>query len=681
MSQRPVLSIAERIVFADGHAFGEAGQYERLKGRVMLRVDPEGPLAAVVTDLDKAGRDGDGMVSFAADFCILKPRELARGNRRIFFDYGNRGNKRSLQYFNDAVGSNDPRTLEHAGNGFLMRRGYSIVWLAWQGDLLPGDGRMLIDVPVASDNGAPITGPVRAEYVPTERGVTCFPLSTLISTRSYSAASLDTRKARLTRRRYADSPRIDIPADAWSFARVEQGSGVNGHGTEQAVTPSAGHIHLPGGFEPGWIYELIYTARDPLVLGLGHVAVREFISFLRHEDSDAAGTPNPLREGGTTMEKAYGWGRSQTGRCIRDFLHLGFNADAGGRRVFDGVLPHVAGAGKMWMNHRFANLVLLPGQDYENHDTVADRFPFAYAVSTDHFTGRSDGILKRPDTDPLVIHSDSASEYWQRRASLVHTDTRGNDLPPPPNVRMYFWSSSQHVASPRLGAPGRDLGQNLENVVATSMFFRANLDALDRWATHGEPPPPSRIPTRQDGTLVSADAWRGRFPAIPGIALPRGPSTLERVDFGPEVDRGVITQEPPQRCGTDAYPVQVPAVDADGNDIAGVRAPMVAAPLGTYTGWNLRQQHLGNGALLGVSGSYIPLPDTPEERARTGDPRPSILERHKDAQAYIDAVRRAVEALVAERRMLEEDVSRAVALAQNWGRPRHVTRLKASGTA
>jgi hypothetical protein len=681
MTQRPTLTITERVPFANGHAFDEAGPYERVTGKASFRIDPQGPLAAVVTDLDKADRAPDGLVSVTADFCILRPRDLARGNGRIFFDYGNRGNKRALQYICDAPGSNDPIMLDHAGNGYLFRRGYSIVWLAWQGDLLPGDGRMLIDVPLATENGAPITGLVRADFIAAEPGTTVFPLSTLISTRSYPVASLDTRQARLTRRRYAESPRIEIPAAEWAFARVEEGNGVDGQGLERSIIPSSGHLHLPAGFETGWIYEIVYTARDPLVLGLGHVAVRDFISFLKHEAVDAAGTPNPLREGDARIEKAYAWGRSQTGRCIRDFVYLGFNADADARRVFDGVMPHVAGAGKMWMNHRFANIVLLPGQDYENHDTVADRFPFSYTVSTDHLTGRTDGILKRPETDPLVIHTDSASEYWQRRASLVHTDTRGEDLAPPENVRLYFWASSKHVASPRMGAPVRGLGQALENVVSTSMLFRANLDALDRWATTGEPPAPSRIPKRADGSLVGAGEWRAQFPAIPGVAMPRGPSTLEVVDFGPDLDRGFITHQPPLPVPGQSYPVAVPAVDADGNDVAGVHAPMAAVPLGTYTGWNLRQRHLGNGALLGVSGSYFPLADTPDERARTGDPRPSILERHPDAAAYARAIRAAAEALVAERLMLEEDVARAEALAADWGRPRHVTRLGRDETA
>lgn len=678
MSVRLALSIDDRVPFAGSHEFGEAGAYERLTGRVRFGVDPAGPQPRI-TDLEHAPRGADGLVDYAADFCLLKPVDPARGNRRVFFDYGNRGNKRALQFFNDAVGSNAPIALEHAGNGFLMRRGYTVAWLAWQGDLLPGDGRMLLEVPVATDAGKPITGTVRVEYIVNAPGTFVMPLSGLAPSRSYPAASLDTAQAALTRRRYAASRREPIPAGAWSFTRIEESPAVDGLGRDRAVIASDSHIHLHAGFETGWIYELVYQARDPRVLGLGHLAVRDFVSFLKHADADADGNPNPLRAGSGAIEKAYAWGRSQTGRCIRDFIHQGFNADHAGRRVFDGVLPHVAGAGKMWMNHRFAQLTVLPGQEHENHYTVVDRFPFAYARSTDHFTGREDAILKRPETDPLVIHTDSASEYWHRRASLVVTDTQGRDIAQPETVRVQLWASSQHYASPLVAKPERGIAAELQNTVATSMFFRANLDALDRWASDGTPPPPSRHPTVADGTLVPAETWRAGFPAIPGVALPRGPSRLERLDFGPDLDQtGVTAHEPPVVIDGEEYPVLVPATDADGLDRAGLRAPMVQAPLGTYAGWSLRRPELGAGAMVGITGCYLPFADTAERRAQTGDPRPAVEERYPDAEAYAAAIRAAAEALVAAGHMLEEDVERAVAAARDWNPARHVVGLPGS---
>ena len=298
-----------------------------------------------------------------------------------------------------------------------------------------------------------------------------------------------------------------IPHDQWRFACAEFGVGGETQSVERAVVPSARHIYLPAGFQPGWIYELVYTAKDPLVHGLGHVAVRDFISFLKYDRSEG----NPLRG----VEKAYAWGRSQTGRCLRDFVYRGFNADAEGRRVFDGVLPHVAGAGRKWLNHRFASPIVSGGQQYEDHFNIADSFPFSYAWSTDHLTGKQDAILKRPDTDPLVMHTQTSTEYWVRRGSLAHTDTQGNDLKQPDTVRVYCWSSSQHFADPQHKPPSRGIGQNFSNVVSTSMFFRAHLDAMDRWATDG-----TRAPGKPDSAARRWDAgeFRGMAAAVPNAS-------------------------------------------------------------------------------------------------------------------------------------------------------------------
>jgi hypothetical protein len=670
MTNRIELDITERVPFAGGHAFGDVGEYERLSGRARFAVDPRAAAQDGVVDLDKAPVDARGLVRFAADFMILKPREIERGNRRVFYDYGNRGHKRALQFFNDAPHSNTPITLAHAGNGFFMRRGYAVAWVGWEGDMLPGDGRMVLDVPVATDGGKPITGRIRVEYIADVAGITCFPLSGRIAAHSYATVSLDTHDAVLTRRRYPyDQPEV-IPHDQWRFACAEFGVGGETQSVERAVVPSARHIYLPAGFQPGWIYELMYTAKDPLVHGLGHVAVRDFISFLKYDRSEG----NPLQG----AEKAYAWGRSQTGRCLRDFVYRGFNADAQGRRVFDGVLPHVAGAGRKWLNHRFASPIVSGGQQYEDHFNIADSFPFSYAWSTDHLTGKQDAILKRPETDPLVMHTQTSTEYWVRRGSLAHTDTQGNDLKQPDTVRVYCWSSSQHFADPLHKPPSRGIGQNFSNVVSTSMFFRAHLDAMDRWATDGASPPASRIPMRADGTLVSFEEWRRQFPAIPGVATLVSQNVLPLLDFGPDVEQGILQEPPtivPGGNSPDApgkqYTVLVPSVNRDGNDVPGIRAPMVAAPLGTYTGWNPRVRGHGHGAQLRFEGSYIPFPDSPQERQITGDPRASILERYPDSAAYIAAIVTAARELVAQGLMLEEDVARCAEAAANWGRPRH----------
>jgi len=656
------LDITHRHPFAGGTAFGEAGAYEVLKGRARYAVDPAAAGQRPITDIALAPRGADGRVHFVGDVFILKPVDMARGNRRLFFDWGNRGNKRALQFFNDARHSNDPATAEHAGHGYLMRRGYSVVFGAWQGDLLPGDGRMLLDLPVAQQDGVPVRGRVRTEIIG-RPGLGTVPLSGWASTRSHPAVSLDTTKASLTRRRYPDSPRETLHPSAWSFARVEGGVGLETTGADSAQVPSRRNIHLPGGFQPGWIYELIYEAEAPLVLGLGHAAVRDLVAHLRHD------TASPL----PGIARAYGWGRSQTGRAIRDFIYHGFNDDGTGRRVFDGLMPHVAGAGRL-NTARFANLTVAAGQQYEDHHNPADAFPFAYGESTDHITGRSDAILKRPATDPLVIHTQSATEYWQRRGSLAHTDTRGRDLAEPAGVRLYLWSGSQHSADPWMGAPARGACQNLMNVVATSALFRAMLDAMDRWASDGTPPLDSRIPTVADDTLVDIDTWRRQFPAIPGIAVPREPSDLPVIDHGPDAASGVL-REPPRIDASQHYAVLVPSVDSDGNEVAGVRAPMVAAPLATYTGWNLRARGFGHGAMHEFTGSTIPFADSAEERAMTGDPRPAVAERYPDRDAYVAAVTRAAALLCQARLLLAEDVTRAEAAAANWHAPRHDVKL------
>jgi hypothetical protein len=669
------LCIDERRPFAERETFGYAGAYERLTGKVLHKIDPTAAAQAGVTDILLAERGDDGLVHFTQDICILKPVDMRMGNRRVFFDWGNRGNKRLVQFFNDGVHSNAPISAEHAGNGFLMRRGYTIVFGSWQGDMLPGGGRSMLDLPVARQpDGSAVTGLVRTEFIASSPGVLCYPLSGRGSTRAHPTVSLDTSKAQLTRRRYSKDARQPVSADQWSFARMEAAGGLDGLGDDKGIAPSDSHIYMPGGFEPGWIYELVYEGRDPLVMGLGHVAVRDVVSFLKYGARDTAGQDNPLGPVGM-IEKAYGYGRSQTGRCIRDFIWQGFNADHEGRRVFDGLMPHVSGAGGKWLNQRFANAVVAGGQQHEDHYCPADRFPFAYAETTDHNSGKTDAILKRLDTDPLVIHTQTATEYWQRRGSLVHTDTQGNDLAEPEGVRIYHWSSSQHSADPLQQKPRKAVTEHYLNVTQTSMLFRAMTDALDKWATDGVAPPPSRHPKVSDGTLVPYETWAEQFPAIPRTAIPQEPNQLPFMDFGPNEAASILAQEPPHVLAEQGYTILVPAVDADGNDIAGVRVPMVRAPLGSYGGWNVRVRGYSEGAMHEFSGSYIPFPEDDSVQAATGDPRTSIMARYGSPEGYVAAIEKAAQELVAEGFMLEEDIERSVARAADWGRPLHEVNL------
>jgi Alpha/beta hydrolase domain len=638
--------------FADGVAFGEVGPYERLAGRVLFAIDPNDPANRAIMDLDHAPRNAAGLVEYGTDIYILKPLELGRGNRRLLYDVNNRGNIRAIQFFNDAPHSNTPSTVAHAGTGFLMRRGYTVVASGWQGDILPGEGRLTIQVPMARENGSAITGVVRTEFLTDEPDVTCFPLSGNDYTSSYEAASPDTRSATFTSREHEADARQPIPSDAWQFAQLD------GHGTPK---PSAWHCYLPAGFRPGWLYELIYTAKNPSVLGLGFTGVRDLIAFLLHADADAEGTANPLKQGSIRIDKAYGWGRSQSGRFLREFVYRGFNQDMQGRRVFEAISPHVAGGGRVILNYRFAQPGRHPRQ-HEDHLFPSDQFPFAYHILTDPLTGKTDGILHHPETDPLVIHTQTASEYWQRRGSLVHTDPLGHDLRDHDRARVFFFASSQHHADPNSGPlPGAYRG--LSNPLNTTPLLRALLDALDAWATHGTPPPASRVPTRTDGTLASAAEVKARFPQIPGVIYPSEPDRLFVQEHGPEFERGMLAKEPPDEDKTKEYAVLVPQVDANGNDLAGVRTPHIEVPLATFTGWNLRLPGCAENDLASLNGSYLPFAKTADERRASGDPRLSLQERYRSRAHYVRAIAMAAQRLVEQRLLLEEDADRYVALA------------------
>ncbi|MCY4486268.1 MAG: alpha/beta hydrolase domain-containing protein [Deltaproteobacteria bacterium] len=645
------LEIEERTPFAEGADFGSVGAYERIRGRARFAIDPRLPANRDIVDLTLASADDRGLVEYSTEFFLIKPADMGRGNGRLLYDVNNRGNKRALQFFNDAPPNNDPRTAEDAGHGFLMRRGYTVVWCGWQGDLLPGDGRLTMDLPVATGPDGPVTGPFRAEFIIEQPGVTTVSLGGHDYIRPCPAADLRTEGATLTRRRLDPDPREPVPAGDWQFATADAAG---------SVWPSATNCHLPEGFRPGWIHELIYTAKDPLVLGLGFAGVRDLVDFLRHADEDAAGQANPLRDGAQGVAQAYAWGRSQSGRFLRGFVYGGFNVSDGGRRIFDGIFSHVAGGGRLQLNYRFAQPDRYPRQ-HEDHLYPSEEFPFAYGRTEDPFTGREDAVLKRPETDPVVIHTQTATEYWQRRGSLVHTDTRGNDLPEHENIRVYLLSSLQHndaAAALEGGVP-----RYPQNPLPANPVLRALLDALDEWVTDGVPPPESRVPTRSAGDLVTGAEFREGFPAVPRSACPE-PHALYHLDRGAEFAHGVISREPPVEDKTREYPVRVPSVDADGNETAGIRVPEVAAPLATYLGWNLRKD---SDVMAGIVGSALPFAVSERTRAEQGDPRPSVQSRYPSRNAYLDAVRAAAVALEEDRLLLAEDVDRCVAAAgKRW---------------
>ena len=643
------LDLTRRVSFAGGHAFGDTGPYERLVGRAEFELDPEEPANQNIVDLDKAPRNSHGLVEFSADVDILKPVDLSHGNRRLLYDVNNRGNRTVLRTFNDATPNPDPSSLAHAGNGFLMRQGYTVVWSGWQGDLEPAGTLLTADLPEALEEGRRLRGMVRQEFIVDSEGVLSMPLSGAPAIRIYETTSLDTSRASLTRRERETDPRQLMPPQEWAFATTEQNSATG----EVKVTPSAGHLYMKSGFQPGWIYELIYETEGSRVMGLGLAGIRDLVGFLRYEAQDTRGAPNPLAG---SIEKAYGYGSSLCARVLRQSIYDGYNADPEGRRVFDAIYPHVSGGGRLFANIRFAQVGRFPRQ-HEEHLWPSERYPFAYSAVPDPFSEELDSVLKRPESDPLVMHTHTGTEYWQRHASLGHTDPRsGDDLGLPEAVRMYALASAQHGGMP-------DGSQQLANTMTVSPFMRANLVLMDRWASAGTPPPPSRVPQRTDGTLASPEKVMEQFPKIPGVNTPVGPSRLPRYDYGPDFHRGIVTQHPPVPVPGQEYPLQVPQVDADGNEVGGLRSPEVEVPVGTHTGWSLRKAGLAEGELYSLTGSFIPFARTRAEREATSDPRLSIQERYGTHAGYVLAIARSVQRLVDQGLVLEEDAERYVAAA------------------
>ena len=565
-----------------------------------------------------------------------------------------------------------------------MRQGYSIVWSGWQPDVLPGDNRMTMSVPVATNpDGSPIVGNLRTEYIVnasvSTQDLSGGPLTAGGTVASYETASLDNTSATLTRRVREADPRESISNADWKFADCSV--------TLFPGVPDTRKICLKGGFDTNHIYELIYTAKNPTVLGLGFAATRDLIAFFRHAAHDDFGTANPLampngrRHGDESGHHAIIMGISQSGRYIRTLIHLGFNQDEDGHIVFDGAFAHLA-PGRIPLNVRFG----APGRVYlqhEEHLFPAYESPFTYMPVHDPIAGRTDGILKRclgSHTCPKVSHTMSSLEYWQGRQSLDQTDALGrHDIGLPDFVKMYLLASTQHVPAPA-PAPGTLPSQGIcrwpANPARQSDTLRAVWVALDQWVNRGIKPPRSHVPTLRHRTLVPPDPITLGFPTIPATnyVTPTDPvnfdglhNGLTLADYGPEYnareESGNITNNPPTLVGGGDYAVLVPKVDADGNDVAGVRSTAIQAPIGTYTGWNRRAPGFAADEQCTLNGLFIPFARTMVQRLAAGDPRLSLEERYGDHAGYVAAVQAAADRLVAEALLLPEDATRLVAEA------------------
>jgi hypothetical protein len=640
------LDLHARSLVLDGHAFGAAGAYEKLVGTLRFAVDPGHRVHATICDLDRAPRTAEGRVEFAADFALLRPVEAARGNGSLLLDVPNRGRKVALGMFNSAVRVPDPTTLEDFGNGFLMRHGWTVAWIGWQPDVPRVDGLMALDVPRARG----VSGLVRCEFRP-NTPVDVLPMADRYHI-PHPAAELDDPAARLTVREHAGAPATAVARSAWRFARRVDGQ----------LIGDASHVHLEGGFAPGRIYDLVYRAVDPPVVGLGMLAVRDTAGFLRW-GSAAAG--NPCAD---SLARAYVFGVSQSGRFLRHLIYLGLDEDEQGRLVFDAIVPHVAGGRRGEFNMRF-------GQPSLNaQESVGSLFPFTDETQSDPVSGQRDGLLARMTARgrrPRIMSINTSAEYWRGDASLVHTDAEGRrDVEPAADARVYLFAGSQHtpgaIPPPPSDPNTGSRGIHTFNVVDYAPLLRAALVNLDRWVRAGVEPPASAFPRLADGTAVTGESTAPRFAAIPGVRFPDRLARPARLDFGPEMERGIASALPP-KIGAQ-FPSYVPAVDADGNETVGIRPVEVLAPLATFTGWNPRHPEQGApGDLMQMMGSTLPLPRTPAEGAQRGDARVSIQERYGSRAGYLAAARAAAEALVAARHALAEDVEAMVERAgQRW---------------
>jgi hypothetical protein len=636
------VEIISRADVQDGRTFGLAGAYERIVGRAYFAVNPENTHNRQIVDLDKAPRNSQGEVEFSADLYLFKPKDMTKGNNAVLFEVSNRGGRGILRLVN---GGNSLDPNAEFGDGFLLREGYTIAWLGWQFDVADQGQNLRLSAPVVHDpEGKEIRGLVRSDFTPSEKKDD-MPLGHILlgpgGGKSYPVDDPASAKNVLTVRDTPGGPRKTIPRSQWSF----------GHSVEGQLVADPHFIHLDGSFLPGKIYEVVYQAKDPVVAGAGLAAVRDFLSYLKYDPQATA----PVR-------RVYAVGISQSGRFLRHFLYQNFNADEEGRQVMDGVIAHVAGAGRGSFNHRFAQ----PSRDAQPLSSMffpTDLFPYTDLPEADPETGETAGLLdaaSRSRTAPKIFFTNTSYEYWGRSASLIHTSADGlKDATPGENARIYFLAGLQHFSAtfpPQKATTGSpdSTAQQRHNPNPVQWFWRALITDMDQWVKDGTPPPPNTYSRIADGTLVPLSKWT--FPRIPGVNTPHEMNLAYHLDFGSQWKSGIVSNEPP-RVGK-PFPVLVPQTDADGNDLGGVRLPELQVPLATYTGWNLRDPSIGASDLrLSFLGSFLPFARNASEREKSGDPRPSVAERYSSREEYMGKFAEAAMNLIKERFLLREDLA------------------------
>jgi len=657
------IRILSREVFANGKIFGKTGAYEKLTGRFIYSVDPDNKANSMIVDLKLASLNSVGLLEFEGDFIILKPVDQNKGNHKILYDVNNRGNLYMLGLYNNARSTNNPVSEQHAGNGFLMEQGYTLVWSAWNWDVTTSGNKLQIELPVATNKGKTISQKIAAEIVvsfPPERMVYSQPLA-WGGSRCYPAENINDKSEAVLS--YRDEPRGEktlIPNDDWEFAK---------HVNDKAV-PDPYSLYIKSGYKSGKIYELIYRVKDPKIVGLGLAAIRDALSFLHFEIEDKLGNPNPLviNEKGiykSDIKKVYIFGMSQSGRVINHMIFEGFHVDEYDRMVFEGARIHVAGGGKGGFNHRFAQTTHHPSH-LEGNYMPADFFPFNYSDQIDPVTGQKGNVLdvaRKLEKIPFIIITNNTLEYWTRSASLIHTDVNGKrDSEVHEKVRIYMVNGAPHGNG---SSRGRGMYEHPGNTINHSPVLRALLLVLDEWVSSGIKPPESRYPRISKNELLTAVDHKRFFPEIPGMRHPGKNLMPPRVDYGKRFwKKGIFDKVPPEM--KDAFITMVPNFDKDGNGLGGIRLPELTVPLATYQAWNPRREEYGAPDYLGrFAGSCWVFPLNKKNRIDSGDPRLSITERYSSKGQYIELVKAAVADLIDSRLMLKEDGENYILNAQN----------------
>jgi hypothetical protein len=635
-----------------GQSFGSVGPYEKIRGEAYGRIDPKDPHNALIADIQLAPRNADGMVEYSMDFFMLRPVDLSKGNHKIFYEIENRGGKQ-FGAFNKSSGGNNPTTAADAGKAFLRNQGYTLLWSGWDPSVsAAGSPDLLrIHLPVATNaDGSTITGP-DYEYLEVDNA------TTTSFTVPYDTNSTDTTNATLTVRAHLTDTPTPVPSNGWTWTSP------NTISLLPANTP----------FTQSAIYELVYTAKNPYVAGIGFAATRDLASFMRNAKADSLGTPNPVAGDPTRLVS---WSLSQPSRYMNDFVWLGFNQDVNNKKVFDGVFNWVGAGDGVDLNVRFAHPSMTE-RNRQQHLYAEASFPFSYSTLTDPLTGKTDGRNVRctqTNTCPLIMNIDSANEYWVKAGSLLHTDLQGNDIPDPANVRNYLLSGLQHASAAAANTLG--ICQQFGNSTDPNPALRALFVDLDQWID-GTPPPLSAVPMRSNNTAVMTNT--GPFsaigigtvtqsdlgwPTIPGVTYTGLVTVRNLFDFGPQfASAGIMTINPPRATGL-VYPSFVSKVDSDGNEVAGIRLPPVAAPVATTAGWNLRSAAYGGDDGCESTGSLIPFAPTAAARTAIGDPRPSLDERYGSHAGYVSAVTAAAQSLATQRLLLPDDVQTYITNAQ-----------------